>query len=117
MNTSAAAFTDSTTPATSHCAKVLPTSGRSTNTTSPSASCAWSVMPTVAMSPSTLIHSWSSVYLVVMVGSGEESWKGLTQPRKYLLGTKGMGATSIGTALPRTMALTRVPTAAFAGLT
>src|SRR5690606_12750220 len=66
MYTSAAAFTDSTTPATSFCARVLPTSGRSTNTTSPRASWAWVVMPTVAMSPSTVIHSWSSVYLVVM---------------------------------------------------
>src|SRR5918912_2164372 len=64
---SAAAFTDSTTPATSPFANVRPTSGRSTKTTSPSASCACSVMPTVAASwSSMLIHSWSGVYMVVM---------------------------------------------------
>src|SRR3569623_2309759 len=68
MKTSAAAFTDSTTPATSPCLYVRPTSGRSTNTTSPSASCACSVMPTTADSwSSSWIHSWSDVYLTVML--------------------------------------------------
>src|SRR5690349_11000375 len=67
MYRSAAAFTDSTTPATSPFLNVVPTAGRSTNTTSPSASCAWWVMPTVAASwSSMLIHSWSWVYMVVM---------------------------------------------------
>ncbi len=47
MYTSAAALTDSTTPAVAFCSNVAPTSGSSTNTTSPSASCAWCVMPTV----------------------------------------------------------------------
>src|SRR6184192_168945 len=69
---SAAAFTDSTTPATSPFLSVRPTSGRSTKTTSPSASCACCVMPTVAASwSSMLIHSWSGVYMVVM---GACSW-------------------------------------------
>src|SRR6476620_11202537 len=67
MYTSAAALTDSTTPATSPWVKVLPTSGRSTNTTSPSASCACTVMPTVADWWSEMsIHSWSLEYLTVM---------------------------------------------------
>ena len=35
----------------------------------------------------------------------------MAQPRKYRFGTKGIGATSIGTALPRTMALIREPVA------
>src|SRR5215217_138455 len=65
---SAAALTDSTTPAASPSLYVRPTSGRSTKTTSPSASCACSVMPTTAASwSSSWIHSCSSVYLTVML--------------------------------------------------
>src|SRR3569832_1548782 len=64
---SAAAFTDSTAPATSPLAYVRPTSGKSTKTTSPRASCACTVMPTTAAScSSSWIHSCSCVYLTVM---------------------------------------------------
>src|SRR6218665_2130081 len=69
MYTAAGAFTDSTTPATSPCAKCLPTSGRSTNTTSPSASWACTVMPTTAaVASAASIHSWSLENLMVIGG-------------------------------------------------